>query len=83
MPTRQVVNLIQGGNFVDLVLNGSSNAECLKETLEGAGFMGVRMKQPSGLSKTDMWKLTVPNKPGGSTNDTIDFLKEQEDIEMP
>ena len=78
-----VLNIKQGGNFIDVTLNGLHDAEFLKAELEKAGFEHVRISQTSGLSGTDIRKITITNRKGGKGIDTLEFLREHNHVKMP
>ena len=72
----------QGGNFIELLLNGSADVDYLKDELEAAGFENVQSKQPSGLAGTNMHNLVIHNKPDATTSDTLAFLKSHQHVKF-
>jgi len=78
----KILNVKQGGNFVEYMVDGMDDAKHLVAQLLVAGFPAELMDQARGLSATELQKVIVHNKKGGFSRDTIEYVKSLDNIEF-
>ncbi|MEI9479055.1 MAG: hypothetical protein WCO26_21135 [Deltaproteobacteria bacterium] len=78
----KIVAVEHNANSLKIKVNGEQDAKYLKEELRNAGFDGVRIGQSGGLVGMRLFQMRIPNKKGGSSKETLEFLKSHEYVEF-